>query len=238
MAGHGARVLVVDDEPEILRAVRTNLVAHGYEVLTATSGSEAQAAYAARRPDLVLLDLGLPDLDGLALIERVRAHAATPIVVLSARGGERDKVRALDLGADDYLTKPFGMDELLARVRVALRHAAHPASGAAAIFRCGGLAVDLERRQVTVDDREVKLTPTEYALLRAFVAHPDKVLTRRMLLQEVWGPEYGAEAHYLHVYVASLRRKLEADPQRPRYLLTEPGVGYRFQTEAEQPPQP
>jgi two-component system, OmpR family, KDP operon response regulator KdpE len=231
MAG-GARILVVDDEPEILRALRTNLAAHGYEVASAMTGAEAQAAYAARHPDLVLLDLGLPDLDGVELIQSIRAHSATPIVVLSARETERDKVRALDLGADDYLTKPFGVDELLARVRVALRHAAHPSSGAAAIFRCGDLAVDLERRQVTAGDREVKLTPTEYSLLRAFITHPDKVLTRRALLQEVWGPEYGSEGHYLHVYVASLRRKLEADPQRPRYVLTEPGVGYRFRTDA------
>src|SRR5215213_6921481 len=232
MAGHGARILVVDDEREILRALRTNLAAHGYDVLTAANATEAQASYSGRHPDLILLDLGLPDEDGLTLIERIREHAATPIVVLSARGAERDKVRALDLGADDYLTKPFGMDELLARVRVALRHTAHPSSGAP-ISRFGDLAVDLERRQVTVDGREVKLTPTEYALLRAFVAHPDKVLTRRMLLQEVWGPEYGGEAHYLHVYVASLRRKLEADPQRPRYLLTDPGVGYRFRLETD-----
>jgi two-component system KDP operon response regulator KdpE len=231
MQPRGARILVVDDEPEILRALRTNLTAHGYEVLTATSGAEAQATYTARHPDLILLDLGLPDLDGLELVEQIRTHAATPIVVLSARGAERDKVRALDLGADDYLTKPFGVEELLARIRVALRHAAHPPSGSAPIFRAGDLAVDLERRQVTVGGREVKLTPTEYALLRAFITHPDKVLTRRMLLQEVWGPEYGTEAHYLHVYVASLRRKLESDPQRPRYLLTDPGVGYRFSAE-------
>jgi two-component system KDP operon response regulator KdpE len=233
VAAPGARILVVDDEPEILRALRTNLAAHGYTVLTAGSGAEAQALYTARRPDLVLLDLGLPDLDGLEFIAQVRAHAATPIVVLSARGAEGDKVRALDLGADDYLTKPFGMDEMLARVRVALRHAAHPGSGTAAVFSSGALAVDLERRQVSVDGREVRLTPTEYALLRTFITHPDKVLTRRMLLQEVWGPEYGSEGHYLHVYVASLRRKLETDPQRPRYLLTEPGVGYRFHTEAD-----
>jgi two-component system KDP operon response regulator KdpE len=233
VAGPGARILVVDDEPEILRALRTNLAAHGYAVLTASSGAEAQAVYTARRPDLVLLDLGLPDLDGLEFIAQVRAHAATPIVVLSARGAEGDKVRALDLGADDYLTKPFGMDEMLARVRVALRHAAHPDSGTAAVYSSGALAVDLERRQVSVDGRAVRLTPTEYALLRTFISHPDKVLTRRMLLQEVWGPEYGSEGHYLHVYVASLRRKLEADPQRPRYLVTEPGVGYRFRTEPD-----
>src|SRR5581483_6202637 len=159
MAGRGARILVVDDEPEILRAVRTNLAAHGYDVLTATNATEAEASYGSRHPDLILLDLGLPDEDGLTLIEQIRAHAATPIVVLSARGAEHDKVRALDLGADDYLTKPFGMDELLARIRVALRHAAHPGSGAAPVFRCGDLAVDLERRSVSVGGREVKLTP-------------------------------------------------------------------------------
>jgi two-component system KDP operon response regulator KdpE len=230
MTPRGARILVVDDEPEILRALRTNL-AHGYDVATATTGQEVADALGARHPDLLLLDLGLPDVDGVELIERIREYSATPIIVLTARGAERDKVRALDLGADDYLTKPFGMDELLARIRVALRHAAHPSSGAAPVFRCGDLAVDLERRQVTVGGHEVKLTPTEYALLCTFIAHPDKVLTRRMLLQAVWGPEYGSEAHYLHVYVASLRRKLEADPQRPRYLLTEPGVGYRFHAE-------
>jgi two-component system KDP operon response regulator KdpE len=227
----GARILIVDDEPEIVRALRTNLAAHGYDVNSAATGAEGLAAFAARHPDLVLLDLGLPDIDGIQMIERIRGHSATPIVVLSAREAERDKVRALDLGADDYLTKPFGVNELLARVRVALRHAAHPSSGAAPVFRCGDLAVDLDRRRVTVGDREVKLTPTEYLLLRTFVTHPDKVLTRRALLQEVWGPEYGAEGHYLHVYVANLRRKLEADPQRPCFLLTEPGVGYRFSTE-------
>jgi two-component system KDP operon response regulator KdpE len=232
VTSHGARILVVDDEPEILRALRANLAAHGYDVLTATTGQEAEAAVTARHADLLLLDLGLPDVDGVELIERIRAYSATPIIVLTARGAEREKVRALDLGADDYLTKPFGIDELLARIRVGLRHAARPASGAAAVFRCGALTVNLERRQVTVDGREVKLTPTEYALLRTFIAHPDKVLTRRMLLQAVWGPEYAAEGHYLHVYVASLRRKLETDPQRPCHLLTEPGVGYRFRSDA------
>jgi two-component system KDP operon response regulator KdpE len=230
MPGPGARVLVVDDEPEMVRALRTNLAAHGYEVYSATSGGEAETVYAMRHPDIVLLDLGLPDVDGLAVIEHIRAQADTPIVVLSARGAEPDKVRALDLGADDYLTKPFGVDELLARVRVALRHTAHPPSGAAAVFQCGELAVDLERRQVTVAGQEIKLTPTEYTLLRTFIIHPDKVLTRRMLLQEGWGSEYTGEVHYLHIYVARLRRKLEADPQRPRHLLTEPGVGYRFRT--------
>jgi two-component system KDP operon response regulator KdpE len=156
--------------------------------------------------------------------------AATPIIVLSVRGAEREKVQALDLGADDYLTKPFGVDELLARVRVALRHAVGPSSGAEAVFRSGGLEVDVARRQVRAAGEDIHVTPTEYELLKAFVAHPDKLLTDRMLLQEVWGPEYGNEAHYLHVYVARLRKKIEPDPQRPRYLVTEPGVGYRLVT--------
>lgn len=229
--GTGARILVVEDEPGILRALKTNLSRHGFEVETAETGREALDIYSRQRPDLILLDLGLPDIDGTAVIQEVRAHASTPIVVLSVRGGEHDKVAALDLGADDYLTKPFGVEELLARVRVALRHAARPASGTAAVFKAGDLEVDLERRRVRVGDEEVHLTPTEYDLLKALISQPDKVLTDRMLLQAVWGPEYGSEAHYLHVYVARLRRKIEKDPQRPRYLLTEPGVGYRLITE-------
>lgn len=224
----GARILVVDDEPAILRAVQTNLRGHGFQVETAASGQAALAAYDQFRPDVVLLDLGLPDLDGFAVIQAIRERASTPIIVLSVRGAERDKVRALDLGADDYLTKPFGVDELLARIRVALRHVARPPSGAAAVFRTGELEIDFERRRVTVEGREVRLTPTEYELLKVLVQHPNKVLTDRMLLQQVWGPAYGAEAHYLHVYVARLRKKLEPDPQQPRYILTEPGVGYRL----------
>jgi two-component system KDP operon response regulator KdpE len=228
----GARILVVEDDPGILRALKTNLSRHGFEVETAETGGQALDSYSLRPPDLILLDLGLPDLDGTAVIREVRARANTPIVVLSVRGGEHDKVAALDLGADDYLTKPFGVEELLARVRVALRHAARPASGTAAVFKAGDLEVDLERRRVRVGDEEVHLTPTEYGLLKALISQPDKVLTDRMLLQAVWGPEYGSEAHYLHVYVARLRRKIEKDPQRPRYLLTEPGVGYRLRTDA------
>ncbi|HUX88667.1 MAG TPA: response regulator transcription factor [Chloroflexota bacterium] len=224
----GARILVVDDEPAILRAVRTNLGRHGFQVETAETGADALAIYATHRPDLVILDLGLPDMDGLTVVSQVRARANTPIVVLSVRGAERDKVAALDLGADDYLTKPFGVDELLARIRVALRHAAGPNRGSAAIFRIGELDVDFEQRQVRVSGSPVHLTPTEYDLLKVFLAHPNKVLTDRMLLQLVWGPEYGTEGHYLHVYVARLRKKLEADPQNPRYLVTEPGVGYRL----------
>lgn len=228
----GARVLVVDDDPGILKAVRTNLARHGYLVDSAATGQEALACYTRRHPDIILLDLGLPDMDGTNVIREVRALASTPIVVLSVRGAERDKVTALDLGADDYLTKPFGVDELLARIRVALRHAAAPSSGSQPVFRIGDLEVDLERRRVRVGSRDVHLTPTEYDLLRAFISHPDKVLTDRMLLQAVWGPEYGDESHYLHVYVARLRGKVEPDPQRPRYLVTEPGVGYRLRTDA------
>jgi two-component system KDP operon response regulator KdpE len=228
----GARVLVVDDEPGIGRAVRTNLAAHGFAVEVATTGGDALTAFEDNRPDLIILDLGLPDMDGMDIIERVRTHTNTPIIILSVRGAERDKVHALDLGADDYLTKPFGVEELLARVRVALRHVAGPAKGAAAVFRSDDLEVDLEHRRVRAGGEEVRLTPTEYELLRAFVRHPDRVLTDRMLLQEVWGPEYGNEAHYLHVYMGRLRKKIEADPQRPRHLVTEPGVGYRLVTHA------
>jgi two-component system KDP operon response regulator KdpE len=179
----GARILVVDDEPGIVAAVRKNLTAHGFAVGVAATGAEAMESYAAQRPDLVLLDLGLPDMDGTQIVQEIRATSSTPIIILSVRGAEADKVRALDLGADDYLTKPFGVDELLARIRVALRHAAHPGSGSRATYRSGDLAVDLERRRVTVGQREVHLTPTEYDLLRAFVSQPDRVLTDRMILQ-------------------------------------------------------
>ena len=229
--GTGARILVVEDDPGILRALKTNLTRHGFEVETAETGGQALDSFSCRPPDLILLDLGLPDIDGTVVIQEVRARASTPIVVLSVRGAEHDKVAALDLGADDYLTKPFGVEELLARVRVALRHAAGVASGTAAVFKTGDLEVDIEHRRVRVGAEEVHLTPTEYDLLKTFVSQPDKVLTDRMLLRAVWGPEYGSEAHYLHVYVARLRRKIEKDPQRPRYLLTEPGVGYRLITE-------
>ncbi|MBI3967095.1 MAG: response regulator [Chloroflexi bacterium] len=230
MNNKGARILAVDDEPEILRAVRINLAAHGFEVTTAGTGQEAIAAFQRRRPDLVLLDLGLPDADGTQVIQELRElNANTPIIVLSVRDAEREKVKALNLGADDYLTKPFGMDELLARIRVVLRRLGRSVSGGQ--LQLGDLSVDLERRRVTRSGTEVHLRPTEWELLKVFVANPDKVLTHRMLLQQVWGPEYGSEGHYLHVYVASLRKKLESDPQKPRHLLTEPGVGYRFRVD-------
>jgi two-component system KDP operon response regulator KdpE len=223
----GTRVLIVDDEPAILRTVRANLGRRGFDVAVATTGEEAIAQ--ADRQDLIVLDLGLPDRDGLEVIRAIRAHSKTPIIVLSVRDSEREKVRALDLGADDYLTKPFGVEELVARVRVALRHADRPEE-TDDVFRTGGLVVDLGRRRVLVDDEEVRLTPTEYELLVALVRNPDRVVTDARLLQQVWGPEYGDEDHYLHVYVARLRKKIERDPQNPRYLRTEPGVGYRLLT--------
>jgi two-component system KDP operon response regulator KdpE len=224
---------VVEDEPGIVRALTANLAGHGFDVETAGTGRDGLESFQRRRPDLVILDLGLPDMDGTDLIPRIRSQGRTPIVVLSVRGAERDKVKALDLGADDYLTKPFGVEELLARIRVALRHAAGPSAGAEPTFRTGDLEVDIEHRRVRLSGREVHLTPTEYELLRAFISHPDRVLTDRMLLQAVWGPEYGDEAHYLHVYIARLRKKIEPDAQRPRYLMTEPGVGYRLVTSAD-----
>jgi two-component system KDP operon response regulator KdpE len=222
----GAHVLVVDDEPALLRTVSANLNRRGFRVDLAQNGEQA-IARAEEHPDLIVLDLGLPDLDGLDVIRQVRARSDTPIIVLSARDTEREKVRALEIGADDYLTKPFGVDELVARVRVALRHAAH-IGGAEPVFRTGELTVDLERRRVTVENEEVRLSPTEYAVLVALVSNADRVVTDAQLLRQVWGPEYGDEDHYLHVYVARLRKKIERDPQDPRYLITEPGVGYRL----------
>lgn len=217
----GARVLVVDDEPAIVRAVRTHLTRQGFQVETAETGGMALERLAALRPDLILLDLSLPDVDGLEIIREIRTRSAVPIVVLSVRGAEREKVAALDLGADDYLTKPFGVEELIARIRVALRHVVHPPTGSVAVFKCGDLEVDFEHRRVVVAGKEARLTPTEYELLKALVTHPNKILTDRMLLQQVWGPEYGSEHHYLHVYVARLRRKIENDPQSP------PALGHR-----------
>lgn len=224
----GARILVVDDEPSMLRLLRRNLEAREYSVEVAEDATEGLRLVATRHPDLVLLDLNLPDMDGVDFIRSVREHSQLPILVLSARETERDRVVALDAGADDYVSKPFWIEELLARIRVALRHLARPDSGTAAVWEADGLRVDLEHRRVTLDDEEVRLTPTEYDLLKAFVRRRDRVLTDRALLQEVWGPEYGDENHYLHVYVARLRKKIERDPQSPRHLITEPGVGYRF----------
>jgi len=227
----GARVLVVDDEPGILRAVQTNLGRHEYRVDTAATGKAGLEAYNRVRPDLVLLDLGLPDMDGLDVLRAIRERASTPVVVLSAREAERDKVVALDLGADDYLTKPFGINELLARVRVALRHAARPESGTESILRLGDLEIDMDRRRVAVQGAEIHLTPTEWDLMKLFTTHPDKVLTDRMITEAVWGASFAAQAHSLHVYVGRLRKKLEEGDTARRHILTEPGVGYRFDTD-------
>jgi two-component system KDP operon response regulator KdpE len=225
-------VLIVDDELPIRRFLRVSLAGEGYRVVEAATAAEALQQIAAQRPDVVVLDLGLPDRDGLTLTREVREWSSVPIVVLSVRDRESDKVAALEAGADDYLTKPFGVGELMARLRVALRHAAI-AGGTAdePMFSTGELRVDLARRQVFVAEREIRLTPIEYTLLALLVKNAGKVLTHRQLLRQVWGPEYGDENHYVRVYVAQLRRKIEADPARPRYLRTEPGVGYRLVTE-------
>jgi two-component system KDP operon response regulator KdpE len=221
------RVLVVDDEPPIRRLLRTGLSTQGYEIVDAPSGRVALEELARRAPDLVILDLGLPDMTGHDLLRRIReTHEAVPVIVLSSRDDERGKVEALDLGADDYVTKPFGMNELLARMRAALRHRLQ-AAGERPVFRTGDLSVDLVRRIVRVRDEEVRLTPKEYDLLRVFVQHAGKVVTHALLLREVWGDPH-VDPQYLRVYVRALRQKIEPDPQRPGYILTETGVGYRF----------
>ncbi|HEV8687989.1 MAG TPA: response regulator [Gaiellaceae bacterium] len=221
----GTRVLVVDDEPQILRALRTTLRAAGYEVDTADTAERALAAAAARRPEAVILDLVLPDGSGVDVSRELRRWSSAPIIVLSVVEDEQEKVAALDAGADDYVTKPFGMDELLARLRAALRRAL-PATEP--VITIGELEVDLEKRSVALAGRAVALTPNEFELLRLFARNEGKLLTHRMILREVWGPAYGDESHYLHVYISQLRRKIERDPTRPRYLLTEPGAGYRL----------
>jgi two-component system KDP operon response regulator KdpE len=222
-------VLLIEDEPQMRRFLRTALDANDYRLVEAETAKEGLAQAAARNPDVILLDLGLPDRDGLQVARELRGWSTTPIIVLSARGREEDKVRALDLGADDYLTKPFGVEELLARIRVALRHAAlPPGAGPGPVFEAGDLRVDLAARRVTRAGQEVHLTPTEYKLLTTLVRHAGKVLTHRQLLKEVWGSNYLNQSHYVRVYLGQLRQKIEADPARPRLLLTEPGVGYRL----------
>jgi len=224
-------VLVVDDEPQIRRALRTGLQARGYEVVEAAGGEEALVQLAAKEPDIVILDLGLPDFDGSEVIRRLRAWSRVPVIVLSVRDRQDDKVGALDAGADDYVTKPFDMDELLARMRATLRRA-QPADAAAPVQRFGDLEIDLARKLVRRGEERVRLTPTEYGLLEVMVANPGKLLTHRWLLQKVWGAGYGEETHYLHVYVRQLRQKLGDDTSIPRLIITEPGVGYRWAAEA------
>lgn len=221
-------VLIVDDEPPIRRLLRNTLSVQDYRIVEAATGQEAITAARHEKPDLVILDLGLPDLDGIDVIRALRAHLQVPIVVLSSRGDEKGKVAALDLGADDYVTKPFSIDELMARIRTALRHRLQE-QGSLPLFRSGDLVVDLVHRRVSVGSREVRLSPKEYEILQQLVIHAGKVLTHRHLLREVWG-ENGGDVQYLRVFIRQLRQKLEPDPERPRYVVTEPGVGYRLLT--------
>ena len=229
MSADGPRVLVVDDERPIRRFLRTSLTALGCTVFEAGDGASALREVSAHRPDVVILDLGLPDMDGTEVITRLRSWSAIPVIVLSVREEEHTKVAALDAGADDYLTKPFGIDELMARIRVVLRRTVSAATEP--VFQTGALVVDLGHRRVTVDGREISLTPTEYDLLRALVRHAGKVLTHRHLLTEVWGVAYQTENQLLRVNLSNLRRKIEPNPARPVYLITEPGVGYRLRVE-------
>lgn len=221
------RVLIVEDEPQLRRALGINLRARRYDVEAVADGAGALRAAATSPPDLVILDLGLPDMDGHEVVHGLRGWTRVPIIILSARDTQHDKVSALDAGADDYLTKPFGMDELLARIRAALRRA-QPRNDAPVIIT-ETFTIDLAAKRITRGDNEVRLTPTEWHLLETLTRHPGSLVTGKQLLQEVWGPSYGAETNYLRVYLAQLRRKLEADPSHPRHLITEPGIGYRFE---------
>jgi two-component system KDP operon response regulator KdpE len=229
MTNPGPVVVVIEDDPQMRRFLRTSLGSQGFQVFEADTGHQGLAEVGTRKPDLVILDLGLPDLDGVEVVKAIRGWTGLPILVLSARAAERDKIDALDAGADDYLTKPFGLGELLARVRVALRHAAAaPGSAQTEVFVTGALKVDLQKRRVFVGDTEIHLTPIQYRLLSVLVRHAGKVLTHRQILKEVWGPAYADNTHYLRIYMSQLRQKLEAEPTQPEYLLTESGVGYRL----------
>jgi len=227
----GTKILIVDDEPQIRRFLRASLTAHDYEVIEAENGADAIKALTVQQPDLMVLDLGLPDMDGMEVISRVREWSAMPILVLSIRSDEADKIRALDGGADDYITKPFGMGELMARMRTALRHRAQAEEETEPVVQLGAVVIDMAKRLVTRDGAAVKLSKKEYELLRALAAHPGKVITHQQLLREIWGDAYVEETQYLRVYVGQLRQKLEENPSRPRLIVTEPGVGYRLQTE-------
>lgn len=228
----GARILVVDDEAPIRRSLKVNLESRGYTVDTVETGEMAITVFENRRPDLLILDLLMPGMGGIDVVRKLRAVSTIPMIVLSAIGEEAQKVLALELGADDYITKPFGMEELFARIRSLLRRAAG-ATSAAPVFVSGELSVNFDRREVSLEGQPVKLTPTEYDLLKYMIEHAGKVLTHRMLLQEVWGPAYVDQAQYLRVFVGQLRKKIEKHPARPRFILTDPGVGYRFCTDTE-----
>ena len=232
MTGVPATVLVIEDETPIRRFLRPSLEAEGYRLIEAASGKEGLLQASQHSPDAIVLDLGLPDMDGLAVIRQLRDWTTVPIIILSARGEERDKIAGLDAGADDYVAKPFSVGELMARIRVALRHAAQgPPEDRPSTVEAGDIAIDLLRREVRRKGEEVRLTPIEYKLLTALVRHAGLVLTHRQLLKEVWGPGHGAESHYLRIFIHQLRHKLEENPSRPRHLITEAGVGYRFRLE-------
>jgi two-component system KDP operon response regulator KdpE len=225
-AKKGVRILVIDDEKQIRRLLKVALTGHGYSVEEAALGQEGLNKVTTYRPDLIILDLGLPDLNGLEVIRKLREWSQTPVIILSVKEQENDKITALDTGADDYVTKPFSMGELLARIRAALRHIVPP--GEEPILTFGELVIDLARRRVSVNEKEIKLTPIEYNLMKNLAIHAGKVLTHKQLLRVVWGPTYENDTHYLRVFIGQLRRKVEADPSRPRHIITEPGVGYRL----------
>jgi two-component system KDP operon response regulator KdpE len=233
MKKKGARILVMDDEPEIVRLLQRTFLAHDFQVCTMTNAQDPLEAFRQYRPDLLVLGLDGPESLGLEICQQVRMRSSIPIIVLSSNGRVCDKVRALDLGADDYVCTPFGVQELLARVRVALRHAARLPSGSRPMITAGPLTIDIEQRLVLIHGQEVKLTPTEFALLKVLITHRDKILTRQLLLSQVWGTGYQSDIHCLHVFIAQLRRKIEADPGRPRLIVSVPGVGYRLSCEQE-----
>lgn len=222
----GMRILVIDDEPQIRKLLKVSLGAHGYEIEEAATGMEGISRAATFKPDFLIIDLGLPDMDGKKVVQQIREWSQTPIIVLTARDQEQEKIEALDAGADDYVTKPFGMGELMARMRVSLRRSA--ASENDPILTCGELVIDLVARRVTVSGREIKLTPTEYELIKILAQHRGRVLTHKQLLKAVWGSSYNEDTHYIRVYIGQLRRKIEENPTRPRYITTESGVGYRL----------
>ncbi len=228
MSAPAPTVLLIDDEVQMRRFLRASLGASGFKLIEASTAAEGLSLAASHNPELILLDLGLPDEDGVSVTRRLREWLRVPIIVISARGREASKVEALDAGADDYLTKPFGVSELLARMRVALRHATQATGAPEPVFEAGALRLDLARREVKLNGVDVHLTPLEYRLLSLLAQHAGKVLTHSHILKEVWGPGHAAQTHYLRVYMAQLRRKLEPDPARPRLLMTEPGVGYRL----------
>ena len=228
MSEKGLRVLVIDDEPQIRKLLRVSLGAHGYDVHESMSGMDSVVQAADIKPDLVILDLGLPDIDGKEVVRRLRELSDVPILILTARDQEKEKIDALDAGADDYITKPFSMGELLARMRVSVRRSAH--AGEDPVIQCGDLSIDLAQRRVTVDAQEIKLTPTEYDIIKILAQNAGKVLTHRQLLKAVWGDTYSDDTHYIRVYIGQLRRKIEPNPTQPRYIITESGVGYRLMT--------